>query len=70
MWTLMNEPGVTDVRDLRLVRFPADAGTVVTATAPTGDGAQVLAPGENASLAANQIPAYVDRDTPAPFTIV
>lgn len=70
MWTLMNEPGVTDVRELRLVRFPADAGTVVTANPPTGDGAQVLAPGENASLAANQIPAYVDRDVPAPFVIV
>jgi hypothetical protein len=70
VWTLMNEPGIADVRNLHLVRFPADAATVVTATAPTGDGAQVLPSNENAVLASNQIPAYVDRDTPPPFTIV
>lgn len=70
VWTLMNEPGIADVRNLRLVRFPADAATVVTATAPTGDGAQRLPIGENAVLAANQIPAYVDRDDPRLFTII
>jgi hypothetical protein len=70
VWTLMNEPGIADVRNLHLVRFPADAATVVTATAPAGDGAQILPAGENAVLASNQIPAYVDRDTPPPFTIV
>ncbi|MEK8105533.1 hypothetical protein NKG94_11030 [Micromonospora sp. M12] len=38
IWTLMNEPGVADVRGLRLVRFPADSAVVVTGSAPTGDG--------------------------------
>src|SRR5262249_24680227 len=70
IWTLMNEPGIADVRNLHLVRFPADAATVITATAPAGDGAQVLTAGDNAVLASNQIPAYVDRDTPPPFNIV
>ncbi|MFC0003550.1 baseplate J/gp47 family protein [Micromonospora siamensis] len=70
IWTLMNEPGVADVRDLRLVRFPADSATLVTGTAPTGDGVQRLAVGANAVLAANQVPVYVDRDDPRPFRIV
>ncbi|MBY8870431.1 baseplate J/gp47 family protein [Micromonospora sp. PLK6-60] len=70
IWTLMNEPGVADVRDLRLVRFPADSASVVTATAPAGDGVQRLAVGANAVLAANQVPVYVDRDAPRPFRIV
>ncbi|GAB3142947.1 hypothetical protein GCM10027290_18470 [Micromonospora sonneratiae] len=70
VWTLMNEPGVADVRNLRLVRFPADAASITTATAPTGNGVQRLPVGENAVLAANQIPGYVDRDDPRPFVII
>jgi hypothetical protein len=70
IWTLMNEPGVADVRDLRLVRFPAEAAVLVTGTAPAGDGVQRLAVGANAVLAANQVPVYVDRDDPRPFRIV
>ena len=56
IWTLMNEPGVADVRGLRLVRFPADSAVVVTGSAPTGDGVQRLPVGDNAALAANQVP--------------
>ncbi|MFI7608159.1 baseplate J/gp47 family protein [Micromonospora sp. NPDC049366] len=70
IWTLMNEPGVADVRDLRLVRFPAESASLTTATPPTGDGVQRLAVGANAVLAANQVPVYVDRDDPRPFRIV
>ncbi|MFD6563904.1 baseplate J/gp47 family protein [Micromonospora profundi] len=70
IWTLMNEPGVADVRGLRLVRFPADSAVVVTGSAPTGDGVQRLPVGDNAVLAANQVPVYVDRDDPRPFRIV
>jgi hypothetical protein len=70
IWTLMNEPGVADVRDLRLVRFPAEASALVTGTAPAGDGVQRLAVGANAVLAASQVPVYVDRDDPRPFRIV
>ena len=66
----MNEPGIADVADLRLVRFPGDSSTLDTAAPPSGDGAQRLPPGENAVLAANQIPVYVDRDDPPPFEII
>jgi Baseplate J-like protein len=70
LWSLMNEPGIADVVDLRLVRFPADVATLDTSSPPTGDGAQRLEPGENALLAANQIPVYTDRDDPPPFEII
>jgi hypothetical protein len=70
LWSLMNEPGIADVVDLRLVRFPADASTLDTSSPPTGDGAQRLEPGQNAVLAANQIPVYADRDDPPPFEII
>jgi hypothetical protein len=70
LWSLMNEPGIADAVDLRLVRFPADASTLDTSSPPTGDGAQRLEPGQNAALAASQIPVYVDRDDPPPFEII
>jgi len=70
LWSIMNESGIADVADLRLVRFPADSSTLDTATPPSRDGAERLQPGENAVLAANQIPVYVDRDDPPPFEII
>jgi hypothetical protein len=66
----MNEPGIADVADLRLVQFPANAATLDTSSPPTGDGAQRLEPGQNAVLAANQIAVYADRDEPPPFEII
>jgi hypothetical protein len=70
LWSLMNEPGIADVADLRLVQFPANAATLDTSSPPTGDGAQRLEPGQNAVLAANQIAVYADRDEPPPFEII
>jgi hypothetical protein len=70
VWTLMNEPGVADVAGLRLIRFPADSSTLVTGSPPAGSGAQRLPVGANATLAANQVPIYVDLDDPLPFRIV
>ena len=56
MWSLMNEPGVTDVQGLQLVPSPLPPGAV----APK--------PGENVAVKPTQIAVFVDND--AGLTIV
>lgn len=58
-WAIMNEPGVVDVRNLQLLRYPPgfDAVAFAGGSAP---GPQALGGGENMSLAANQVPRAVD----------
>lgn len=51
LWTMMNEPGVTDVKNLQLVPAPLPPG----ATAP--------AVGDNVPVKPNQIATFVDTDT-------
>jgi hypothetical protein len=55
----MSEPGITDVVQLRLVRFPPLVDTVGSTT-DGGDGPQVLGADENLSLGADQIAVLVD----------
>jgi hypothetical protein len=50
MWAMMNEPGVTDVQNLRLV------------PAPLAPGASVPGPGENVAIKPTQIATFVDTD--------
>lgn len=69
-WAILSEPGVIDVRDLRLVRYPAQVDALDLATAPAGPSAQRFACGENVALAATEIPAFVDLDDPRPFEII
>jgi len=61
-WAMMNEPGVADVQDLRLLRAPPPFAAGSTATA------QTLALGENATLQPDQIAVFVDA--PARLSIV
>ena len=56
---LMSEPGITDVVQLRLVRFPPLVDTVGSTT-DGGGGPQVLGADENLSLGADQIAVLVD----------
>ena len=67
-WALMNEPGVADVRNLELLRFPPswDSVDVTGATPPTGP--EPFACGLNVSLQGNQIAVLVDD--PDRLTIV
>jgi hypothetical protein len=62
MWSLMNEPGVADVQDLRLVRYPPGFDTVDFAAGGGLPGTTVLGCGENVSLTVNQVPEFVNID--------
>jgi hypothetical protein len=51
LWRMMNEPGVTDVRNLQLV------------PAPLPPGAKLPAVGDNVPIKPTQIATFVDTDT-------
>lgn len=69
VWAMMNEPGVADVQNLRLLRYPANFDAVDFSVAGSAQGdIQTLALGENITLQVNQIPVLVDD--PARLTIV
>jgi hypothetical protein len=58
---LMAEPGITDVVNLRLVRFPPLVDTVGSPDSPDAtDGPQVLGADQNLTLGAGQIAVLVD----------
>jgi hypothetical protein len=71
-WALMNEPGISDVRDLKLLKYPPSLPAVPTLDAagrpslPTGP--QVYDCGQNVDLQVNQIAVAVDD--PSRLTIV
>jgi hypothetical protein len=63
IWAIMNEPGVTDVRNLRLLRYPPGFEAV-----DLSDGVEDVLPealdcGVNLDLAINQIPTFVDASS-------
>lgn len=60
LWSLMNEPGIADVRDLRLLRYPPGFGTVDFSGASVMAGVQIYGCGENVDIQVNQIPVFVD----------
>jgi hypothetical protein len=70
-WALMNEPGIADVRDLKLLKYPPGLASM-----PVSDplalvlpaGPQVFDCGENVDLQVNQIAVAVDD--PSRLTIV
>ncbi len=57
VWALMSEPGVTDVLDVRLLRYPPsfDAARLGAGAAP-----EAFPCGENVPLQADEVPVYVD----------
>jgi hypothetical protein len=58
-WAIMNEPGIADVRELKLVRFPPGFDAV-DFTAAGSANVQKFDCGRNVELQANQIPVFVD----------
>jgi hypothetical protein len=62
MWTLMNEPGVVDVRDLTLLRYPANFATLNFGASGAGGtiALQSFVCGANVDLQASEIPVFVD----------
>jgi hypothetical protein len=59
-WTLMNEPGVADVRDLRLTRYPQPPGEIDFRDPANASAVEVLACGSSLKTAEDQIAVYVD----------
>ncbi len=51
MWSMMNEPGVTDVQDLQLV------------SSPLAPGVSAPGPGDNVTIKPTQIATFVDSDS-------
>jgi hypothetical protein len=70
VWTIMNEPGVADVREMRLRRYPPDLSTMNFDQAVAAGSFQTMGCGENVTLQANQIPVFVDLDEPVSLAIV
>jgi hypothetical protein len=62
MWALMNEPGVTDVVDLHLLRFPPLNPQAAT-TSPGGRSYQRMEVGVNVAVGATQIVDALNDDT-------
>lgn len=60
VWALMSEPGVADVRNLQLLRYPPSFDTVVLSQPPNATQPQELLCGENLELQANQIAVLVE----------
>lgn len=67
-WALMNEPGIADVRRLRLLRYPAGFDAVDFGATPVGSGVEELDCGNNVDLQVNQVPVAVED--PSELTIV
>lgn len=60
IWALMNEPGIADAREVRLVRYPPRFEQVNFGTGAGVAVAQRYDCGQNADLQVNQIAVYVD----------
>jgi uncharacterized phage protein gp47/JayE len=69
IWSIMNEPGVADVLDLRLRRYPRDLNAMTFDAAVTAGSYAVVGGGDNVELQHNQIPVFVDIDDPIPLMI-
>jgi hypothetical protein len=63
VWALMNEPGIADTRDVKLIRYPPGFESVDFEADQTTPEPQRFACGENIELQVNQIPRFVDVTT-------
>ncbi|MBE9111416.1 hypothetical protein IQ273_18590 [Nodosilinea sp. LEGE 07298] len=64
IWALMSEPGIVDVVDLKLLRFPPNFDSINLQATPvsssSSDRYQVFEQGKNISLQSTEIPIFVD----------
>ncbi len=59
VWSVMNEPGIADALELRLLRYPAGIDSIDFG-AGTGETAERFQVGQNVALQSNQIAVFVD----------
>lgn len=67
-WALMGEPGIVDVRDLRLMRYPQPPHLIDFANPASGNAVETLACGAAINLGRDQIAQFIDN--PSDLTIV
>jgi hypothetical protein len=60
IWVLMNEPGVTDVRRPRLLRYPPGFDAVDFGATPVPTGVEEFDCGANVELGVNEVPVLVE----------
>jgi hypothetical protein len=60
-WALMSEPGIADVRNLRLLRYPANFDAVSLVGDSIPDTVQTLGYGDNVELGAGEIAETVEE---------
>lgn len=60
VWSLMNEPGIVDVVDPELLRYPPNFDALDFSRAPDPAAIQEFTCGQNVNLLVNEIPVYVD----------
>jgi hypothetical protein len=63
IWAIMNEPGIADLNDVKLVRFPPGFDAVDFGSPFQLPGVQRFDCGKNVELQANQIAVFVDDDS-------
>ena len=61
IWALMNEPGIADALDVRLLRYPPQWESLDVTAPGIIVAPQLMARGENIQLQGNQIAVYVDE---------
>jgi hypothetical protein len=63
IWAMMNEPGVADVQDLTLLRFPPSYDPATFQVTPGKPGPTPFVDGQNVTVQGNQIAVFVDDDS-------
>jgi hypothetical protein len=64
IWALMNEPGIADVREPRLLRYPPGLNAIdLGISGSSAPGPEEFPCGANVQLQVNQIPRFVDDPT-------
>jgi hypothetical protein len=60
IWAMMNEPGIADIQDLRLLRYPPSYGKAETTAAPNIRVFEKCAAGQNVQVQGTEIATFVD----------
>jgi hypothetical protein len=62
-WAMMGEPGVADIQELRLLRYPAHFDEVRLGTGTIPSGVAETGCGENVALSVTEIAVFVEDDS-------